>query len=227
MPWLLILAFSAYLLVFRAAAEAWGRRWEKYSKQPASCGLSGEDVARLLLAAAKVEDIRVVRGRAAESARFEGRGKKILLGPAVYEGRSVAAVALAAQAVVEALPGLRSNPGGAWRRWVVMFGRGGAGLAVIGMAVLCVFTRLPFRTVIYVWLGCALVLLLGHGLTLGWEYQVSAEAAKRLRQQGWIRRDEEEAFEEMRKAVPLRDVLGIGAALRRAFSSLVPMKGWK
>ena len=227
MFWPLLVVFAFYLLVFRAAGEVWARRWGKYSGQAAACGRSGEDVARQLLAEGGADDIRVARGRAHDTSRFDPSRKCVLLGPGVHDGRSIGALAVAAQAAVEALPGVRTNAAGNWRRSVVTFGRGGAGLVVLGCVFFALFRPILWRILPYAWVGCGLVLLAGHALTLGWEYQVAAEAMRRLQRAGCIGRGEEDAFEEMRKAVPLREVHGIGASLGRAFSALVPTKGWK
>lgn len=227
MTWLLVLAFAAYLVVFRAAREAWNRRWTKFSAEEASCGLTGAEVVRRMLAADGVQGVRVARGRGGDTARYDGVRKRVILGRDVHEGKSIAAVTVAAHAAAEALPALRREPAGVWRRRVTGFGRGGIGVLVLGLFGVACFRPILFRLLPWLILAGGVFLLAAHALTLGWEYRVAKLANERLDASGWITRREEEAYREMGKAAPLREVTGIFHGIGRVFAALLPLRGWK
>jgi len=227
MTWMILLGFGAYVLAIRAAREAWQKRWLRYGKTDAACGMTGTEVAKKVLASDGVEDVSIVRGRAWDTARYDAVRRRVVLGPGVHDGRSVGAVFLAAQAATESLPDLRREAAGGWRRWVTGFGRSGVGIGVLVLVVAGCFRPVFFRMLPLIILLGGVVLLLGHGLTLGWEYRVARVAARRLDGLGLVGTREEEAFGEMAKAVPLREVTGIFQSVGRVVGSLLPFRGWR
>jgi Zn-dependent membrane protease YugP len=227
MPWLFVLGFAIYFLVFRSAAEAWNRRTRGPGAKTAACGLSGHEVARALLENLPQPTPSIARGRAHELARHDPRGKKLVLGPSVYDGKTITAVSLAALAVAEAATPDEEQAGLAARRSVTRFLHPAIGALISAGVVMTLFRTPLWKPLLVVWLLSGVILLLGNASTLAAEYKLAARAMRLLDRAGLIARGEESGFEEMRKALPLREMKGVGAAVARVFRALLPVKGWK
>lgn len=227
MLWLLGIGFAIYLLVFRSAAEAWNRRSRGVGKKPAGCGLSGQEVARALLDSLPGLRPGVARGRAHELARHDPRRNQIVLGPEVYDQRTIAAAGLAALAVAEATAPEEDQAALAGRRSVTRLLHPFLGVMLAAGVVISVFRPILWKPLLAFWLISGIILLLGHAGTLAAEYKLAARALRLLDGAGLIRRGEEDDYEELRKGLPLREVRGVGAAIARVFRALLPVKGWR
>lgn len=227
MIWLFALGFAIYFLVFRSAAEAWTRRLRGPGAKPAACGLPGHEVARALLENLPEPRPAITRGRAHELARHDPRGKKLVLGPAVYEGKTIAAVSLAALAVAEAATPDDEQPALVARRSITRVLHPAIGVLISAGVVMTIFRPPLWKPLLAVWLLSGVVLLLGNAGTLAVEYKLAARAMRLLDRGGLIRRGEETDFDGVRKGLPLRDMRGVGAAVARVFRALLPVKGWK
>jgi Zn-dependent membrane protease YugP len=227
MIWIFAIGFGIYFLVFRAAADAWTRRTRGPGAKAASCGLAGHEVARALLESLPEPRPSITRGRGHELAHHDPRRKRLVLGPAVHDGRNIASVSLAALAVAEATTTGDELAPLAARRSVtrVLFPAIGA-LMAAGM-VMAVFRPPLWKPLLFAWLLSGILLLLGHAGTLAVEYKLAARAMRLLGRAGLVGRGEESDFEEIRKGLPLRDVRGVGAAVARVFRALLPVKGWR
>ena len=91
--WFLILAVMLASFIVQRVLN---RRFEKYSQVPSSRGLTGADVARLMLAQNGLDDVQVqsVAGRLTD--HYDPRTKIVNLSEDVYGSASVAACAVAA-----------------------------------------------------------------------------------------------------------------------------------
>ena len=228
MFWFLAMGFAAYVLFFKAASESWTRRWRGPGARAARCGLSGHEVARQLLADAGLADeITVGRGRSGETARFVAGKNKLLLGPDVHDSQTVGAVMLAALAVANATAAGADRRARDWRGLVTGVLHPALGVCLVAGLLAAIFHVFPFRAVMLFWLAGGIGLLVSHAMTMSWEYKAGARAIGLLRERHWIASGEEEDFDAMRKATPLRDVRGIGSAVARALGALLPFKGWK
>ncbi len=71
-------------------------KFARYSRMPLSSGMSGAEVARQMLADYGIDDVQVVMGKGFLTDHYNPLKKTISLSPEVYQGRSVAAAAVAA-----------------------------------------------------------------------------------------------------------------------------------
>jgi Zn-dependent membrane protease YugP len=72
------------------------RKFKKYSKVPLMNGLSGKQIAEKMLQENGIYDVKVVSVQGFLSDHYDPTKKTVNLSPEVYEGRSVAAAAVAA-----------------------------------------------------------------------------------------------------------------------------------
>lgn len=71
-------------------------KFSKYSKVPLQNGMSGKEVAELMLAERGITDVRVLPSKGFLSDHYNPANKTVNLSPDVYAGRSVAAAAVSA-----------------------------------------------------------------------------------------------------------------------------------
>lgn len=226
MFWILALGFALYFVVFQAARESWLRRLRGPGAVVAGCAKPAHEVARQLLARHGVDSVTVARGRGSSPARFDVRRRRLLLGKAVFESTSVAAVSLAALAVAEIVAPPDEHGAKANRRFVTRFLHPTLGLLLTLGLVACVFRPLLWKAVFFGWLAGGVILLLGHAFTLAWEYKLAERALRMLEEAGFIRPSERESFHAMAKGLPLREVQGIGQSIFRIVAALLPVRGW-
>lgn len=84
-------------IAVRWAARSWFRTYGRYGSVPAACGLSGEAVARRLLADCGLPGVAVVRSSGRDL--YHPTKREVRLAAANFEGRSLAALAIAAHEV--------------------------------------------------------------------------------------------------------------------------------
>lgn len=71
-------------------------KFKSYSKVGLSSGLSGAEVARKMLEHYGIRDVQIVEGRGFLTDHYNPQKKTVSLSPAVFQGRNVAAAAVAA-----------------------------------------------------------------------------------------------------------------------------------
>ncbi len=71
-------------------------KFEKYSRMPLSSGMSGAEVAEKMLRDYGIRDVQIVQGQGVLTDHYHPVKKVVSLSPEVYQGRSVAAAAVAA-----------------------------------------------------------------------------------------------------------------------------------
>lgn len=92
-----ILAISLIFMVIGMAIQMRLKsKFAAYSKVPTSSGLSGKEVAEKMLRANGIYDVQVVSVDGFLSDHYNPANKTVNLSPDVYEGRNVAAAAIAA-----------------------------------------------------------------------------------------------------------------------------------
>ena len=74
-------------------------KFRQYSQVPITSGLSGAEVAQTMLQHYGIHDVKVVQGQGFLSDHYNPVTKPVSLGPQVYQGRNVAAAAVAAHAL--------------------------------------------------------------------------------------------------------------------------------
>jgi len=68
----------------------------KYSKVPISSGMTGAQVAKMMMDHYGIYDVNIVQGKGMLTDHYNPQTKTVSLSPAVYGGRSIAAAAVAA-----------------------------------------------------------------------------------------------------------------------------------
>lgn len=71
-------------------------KFQTYSKVPLSSGLSGAEVAREMLNHYGIHDVQILQGQGFLTDHYNPMKKSVTLSPAVFQGRNVAAAAVAA-----------------------------------------------------------------------------------------------------------------------------------
>ena len=71
-------------------------KFEKYSRVGLRSGMSGKEVAEAMLRHYNIQNVQIVMGQGMLTDHYNPLTKTVTLSPAVYEGRSVAAAAVAA-----------------------------------------------------------------------------------------------------------------------------------
>lgn len=71
-------------------------KFERYSREPLRSGMSGQEIALAMLRHYNIPDVQVVMGQGFLSDHYNPATKTVALSPEVFQGRSVAAAAVAA-----------------------------------------------------------------------------------------------------------------------------------
>ncbi len=91
-----ILIFGLFMIISLVIGEQLKSRFRKYSKIPVNDNLSGKEVAEKMLHENGIDDVRVIPVEGELSDHYNPANKTVSLSPNVYNGRSVAAAAVAA-----------------------------------------------------------------------------------------------------------------------------------
>lgn len=101
LQWLLIIAASFISII---ASTLVNGAYKKYSKQPSLCRKTGADVARSILQANGIFDVEIEKSQGGTlSDHFDPKAKTIRLSSGIYDGTSIASLAVAAHEVGHAL----------------------------------------------------------------------------------------------------------------------------
>ncbi len=194
---ILILALSLLSFWAQSAFTAAFRRW---SRVPASSGLSGAEAAAAVLRHGGVFDVRIeaVPGRLSD--HYDPRVKVLRLSPEVYSGRSVAAMGVAAHEAGHAIQHARNYAPLELRNLAVPTASLGSSLG-FPLIFLGLIFRMPYLAVAGVVFFAAVVLF--QLITLPVELDASRRAAVVLEETGIVRSGEE--------AAGVRKVLGAAA----------------
>lgn len=84
------------MIVSLVVQQSLKRKFNKYSKVGLHIGLSGKEIAELMLSDNNIHDVRVVSVQGRLTDHYNPVDKTVNLSPEVYEGRSVMAAAVAA-----------------------------------------------------------------------------------------------------------------------------------
>ncbi len=98
----ILLVIPALIFAMYAQSRVRGA-FERYSRHRASSGRTGGEVARDLLAAARLDDVRIERIGSSLGDHYDPRTRVLRLSPQVYDSASVAALGVAAHEVGHAV----------------------------------------------------------------------------------------------------------------------------
>lgn len=103
-----MMLFAVLLLVAATVLGAWAQnavvgRFRRFGAVPNRAGVSGAEAARAILQANGLEDIGIERAQGTLSDHYDPRAKVLRLSEQVHDGRSVAAIGIAAHEAGHAL----------------------------------------------------------------------------------------------------------------------------
>lgn len=189
-----IMLLLAVLLVLVASFLGW---WAQHSVKvqiaenqaiPNQAGLSGVEIAHMILGQAGLTEVEVARGEAEGRDHYDPRSVRLELSPSVYDGRSVAALGIAAHEVGHALQHAESYGGLILRNMTVSGARLG-NLLGMPLILLGIVLRSP------IFAAAGLVFYLGvvvfQLLSLPVEINASKRALASLDQLNLLRTQEE------------------------------------
>jgi Predicted Zn-dependent protease len=206
----IILYIIAAALVLLAQAKVQSA-YQKYREVETIKGMTGAEVAQTILLQNGVNDVTVQRATGGSlSDHYDPRNKTVNLSADIYQGRSIAAVAVAAHEVGHAI---QHNVGYGFLTFRNMI----APLASISSTLsfpilfLGLFTRVDafFTIGLILFMGAAVFQL----ITLPVEFNASARALKILDTQGFLVADEVNDAKKMLTAAALTYVAGLANSI--------------
>lgn len=93
---MLLVIGIVFMIISWAVSSKLKRKFEEYSKIPIGSGLSGKEIAELMLRDNGIHDVKVVSVEGKLTDHYNPTDKSVNLSPDVYHGRSAAAAAVAA-----------------------------------------------------------------------------------------------------------------------------------
>lgn len=208
-PMYLLVMLPGMALSFWASAKV-KSTFHKYSQVRPSSGLSGAEAARELIRRAGVDTVRVEPVQGFLSDHYDPGAKALRLSPDVYDGRSLAALGVAAHEAGHALQHADGYAPLKFRSLVVKpasFGQsGGMYIAMAGLL---------FNAPTMVWLGIILfsAFLLFTLVTLPVEFNASSRAVRVLVDAGMVTRQEAPGTRAVLNAAALTYVAAAISAL--------------
>jgi len=93
---MLLVIGIVFMIISWAVSSKLKRKFEEYSKIPIGSGLSGKEIAELMLRDNGIHDVKVISVEGKLTDHYNPMDKSVNLSPDVYHGRSAAAAAIAA-----------------------------------------------------------------------------------------------------------------------------------
>jgi uncharacterized protein len=183
--------------------------FNEYSQVPSELGFSGAEAAQRLLAYAGIRDVRVVPAEGFLSDHYNPATKELALSPEVYQGRSVAAVGIAAHETGHAIQHAAQYAPLWIRSALVPTASIGSSIGYIVMAVGL------FLSPWVVLLGAALysAVLLFQIVTLPVEFDASARAQSLVLEARLIRPHERAGIDRVLNAAAMTYVAAVVSTL--------------
>ena len=92
----ILIIFGVFMLLSWMVSNKLKSRFAKYSRMPLRSGLTGRDIAEKMLRESGVENVRIISTPGRLTDHYNPLNRTVNLSPEVYQGRSVAAAAVAA-----------------------------------------------------------------------------------------------------------------------------------
>jgi uncharacterized protein len=163
--------------------------YAKYSQVPASSGLSGAEVAAHILQRAGIGGVEIVESSNLLTDHYDPINRRLVLSPENYEGRSAAAMGVAAHECGHALQHQQAYAPLTFRMASVGL-VGFASQAVYILPIIGWFTHLLMPMLILLCFGWAIIMLFNL-VTLPVEFDASARAKRVLAEMGLTRTQQE------------------------------------
>jgi|SRR5690625_1171213 len=195
------LVYFAVLLILPLWAQSKVRgAYSKYSKIPTSSQLSGVEVARKILDDNGLYDVTIEQTRGVLSDHYDPRKKVVRLSPDIYQGRSMAAAAVAAHEVGHAIQDAEHYAFLKFRSALVPVANLGSRMSFILIIAGLLLDMANLILFGIVFMGAAVLFQL---VTLPVEFNASSRAMDQLIVTGIIRNEEERDTKKVLDAAAL------------------------
>jgi uncharacterized protein len=194
----IFIIFGVFMLLSWLVSSRLKSRFAKYSRMPLRSGLSGREIAEKMLRESGVEGVRVISTPGKLTDHYNPASRTVNLSPGVYQGRSVAAAAVAAHECGHAVQHARAyaflkmrsalvpviSVSSRYMQWVLLAGilmvEAYPGILLAGIIMFAATTLFSFVTlpVEFDATKRALAWLTNTGITVGEEYSNAKDALK-------------------------------------------------
>jgi uncharacterized protein len=194
----IFIIFGVFMLLSWLVSSRLKSRFAKYSRMPLRSGLSGREIAEKMLHESAVEGVRVISTPGKLTDHYNPVSRTVNLSPGVYQGRSVAAAAVAAHECGHAVQHARAyaflqmrsalvpviSISSRYMQWVLLAGilmvEAYPGILLAGIIMFAATTLFSFVTlpVEFDATKRALAWLTNTGITVGEEYSNAKDALK-------------------------------------------------
>lgn len=194
----ILIIFGVFMLLSWLVSRQLKKRFAKYSRMPLRSGLSGREISEKMLHESGVENVRVISTPGRLTDHYNPIDRTVNLSPEVYNGRSVAAAAVAAHECGHAVQHARAyaflqlrsalvpviSISSRYMQWVLLAGiltvEAYPGILLAGIIMFAATTLFSFITlpVEFDATKRALTWLTSTGITVGEEYSNAKDALK-------------------------------------------------
>ena len=198
----------------------------KYSRVPASSGLTGAATAARILQARGIHDVSIRMANGMMGDHYNPINKELVLSPDVYQGTSTAAVGIAAHECGHAIQHQEAYAPLQWRAAAVGATQFSSQIVMV-LPFLFMFTRIisPYTGIMIMAIALGVIMLFNL-VTLPVEFDASRRAKAILPEMGIIRgREEAVAVDKVLNAAALTYVAAFLSSLAYFLYYLLPLLG--
>ncbi len=194
----ILIIFGVFMILSWLVSNQLKTRFAKYSRMPLRSGLSGRDIAEKMLQESGVENVRIISTPGRLTDHYNPLDRTVNLSPEVYNGRSVAAAAVAAHECGHAVQHARAyaflkmrsalvpviSVSSRYMQWILLIGiltvEAFPAILLTGIVMFAATTLFSFITlpVEFDATKRALAWLTDTGMTVGEEYSNARDALK-------------------------------------------------
>jgi len=218
---LIVVAIACYMAA-RYAASRYAYNVERGRRAPAPINKTGADIAAEFLAASEASDVQIVRHNSVVSDYFDPARRRLFLRAENYDGKDLAAWAIALHEAAHALQTGDDKAAFGWRRTCISLTRYVPMTAALGAFAMTVFLKRPARISLMMLAGvCVIVLLLNIG-TLAVEFNANKRLINWLDERLERHPDTLDKLREILGSVAIREVGDLLSSPRYFFLSALP-----
>ncbi|MDH5379891.1 MAG: zinc metallopeptidase [Cyclobacteriaceae bacterium] len=206
-------------------------KFKKYSQTPLQSGLSGAEVAKLMLADSGIHDVKVISVQGELTDHYNPGNKTINLSEAVYHGRNAAATAVAAHETGHAVQHAKAYSMLELRSALVPMQNVSAKVmnVIFMMMIFGGFmlpTMIPWNLALIIIIGCYSIFTLFAFITLPVEFDASKRALNWISERGIVTSSEHSmAKDALKWAAMTYVVAAIGALVTLMYYVMMFMGG--
>ncbi|WP_421379203.1 zinc metallopeptidase [Bacillus salacetis] len=205
-----ILYFILISLIPILASMNVKKTFKKYSRVATTSGMTGAEMARRILDANGLHEVKVVEGRGFLSDHYNPLNKTVALSPDNYHGHSVAGAAVAAHEVGHAIQDSQNYSFLRFRHALVPVANIGSNLSWV-FILIGIFSQISGMFLLGIVLMAAGVLF--QMVTLPVEFNASSRAMDQIVSLGLIRNEEERHAKKVLNAAALTYVAATAVAI--------------